>query len=160
MRKEDKISLDEETYHPLEPHEHQELSEKRIEKLDSRVSRMEAMLERMSLCLKKALAEVKGEKESLLKEYEKEEKESDERIKILESQEKKLSKEIAKLEIEENEIDKRMGYRRKQDAWFALVMLDCKYKVSEDHHLTCTRTGKRCNYSNCPLKGEVDEILK
>jgi hypothetical protein len=161
MTRQKKKELDEEdTYRPLEPHEHQELSDKRIEKMDSRLNRIESLLETMTITIKRLFGKGECDKDKTQKECNAETKMSDDRFDVLEKHQAKMTDDIDKMTRQEGDIGRTLKYRKKQDAWFALVMLDCKFKISEGNTLNCTKTGKRCNYRNCPIKDKVDEILK
>jgi hypothetical protein len=161
MVQQKKKELDEDiAYRPLEPHEEQALSDKRIEKIDARVSRMEGLLENIANSLKKLLGKDKCKEEQTPEECKADKKASDDRTVFLGEEHVRLTKDIDDMSKQEVVIGKNLKYRRKQDAWFALIMLDCKFKISEGNNLNCTKTGKSCNYKNCPIKDKVDEILK
>ncbi|MBW2967370.1 hypothetical protein KY362_02685 [Candidatus Woesearchaeota archaeon] len=161
MVKQKKKELDEEeTYRPLEPHEHHALSDKRIEKVDSRLKKIESLLETMTISFKRMIGKGECEKGKTREECDADKKLSDDRYDALEKEQKKITNDIAKMSDQEENIKTTLKYRKKQDAWFSLIMLDCKFKISDGDVLNCTKTGKRCNYRNCPIKDEVDEILK
>lgn len=161
MEKQKKKEMDDDdSYRPLEPHENQALSDKRIEKLDSRMSRMEGLLEKISINIRKMIGRKECEKDKTTEERKAEDKISDDRLGVLDKKHTSLSKDIDALGKQEEAIGKNLKYRRKQDAWFSLIMLDCKFKISEGNNLNCTKTGLQCNYKNCPIKDKVDEILK
>ncbi|HII71175.1 TPA: hypothetical protein HA265_00280 [Candidatus Woesearchaeota archaeon] len=161
MTKQKKKELDEEdTYRPLEAHEHQALSDKRIEKIDSRLNRIESLLEKMVITIKRKFGKEECDKGKTQEECDEETKISDDRFDVLEKHQAKMTKDINDMTIQEETIGRKLKYRKKQDAWFALIMLDCRFKISEGNRLNCTKTGKRCNYKNCPIKDTVDEIMK
>ncbi len=154
---------DNDSYRPLEPHEQQALSEKRLEKLNSRMNRVEIILERISIALKKLIG--KGEECNTKKTLSEvnacniDEKATEERLDYLEKKQKAISEETDELSRQEVTIDHEVKRRRKQDIWYGLVMMDCRFKLSEKNNkIMCTKTGKRCNYKNCPMKGDVKEL--
>jgi hypothetical protein len=163
MREKNEFEDDEDTYRPLEPHEQQQLSEKRLEKLDSRVNRMEALLEKIALTLKRLIGkgdECKDKKtQKEREECDTAEKVSQDRMDYLDKKERSISDETDELSKEEVTLRHEVKRRRKQDSWYGLVMMDCRFKMIEkDNKIICTKTGKRCNYKNCPIKGDVREL--
>jgi hypothetical protein len=90
MTKQKKKELDEdEAYRPLEPHEHQALSDKRIEKMDSRLNRIESLLETLTITIKRLFGKRECDKDKTQEECDAETKISDDRFDILEKHQAK-----------------------------------------------------------------------
>lgn len=152
---------DDDDYRPLEPHEQQALSEKRLQKVDSRLNRMEDLIENLTLALKKLLRRLPGNSKTQTTEEKTESKDKerteDDRSDFLDEREKKTSDHINTLSKQEVTLTHEVGRRRKQDRWYNLVMMDCRFKYAgKNHQIMCTKTEKRCNYKNCPIKNEAD----
>ncbi|HII71333.1 TPA: hypothetical protein HA265_01100 [Candidatus Woesearchaeota archaeon] len=155
---------DEETFRPLQPHDKEVLSDKRFEKMDLRLHRIETMLQQVILRLNKVV-EVEQE---ICKNHRKEKKPGtygepgnhiEEKLRFLERHEIRMMEQAKKLSEQEQELMKIVKDRREEDCWFNMIMHECKFKVSDRESMKCIKTNKVCNFRNCPRKDELKEFL-
>lgn len=169
----------EDTYRPLEPHDKEVLTDKRFEKMDLRLHRIENMLQNILVRLKSlVVAEerlIKGEakkdgkdsrgkdgkrgKNGNGKKYGERAVSFAEQMKFFERHEKRLIEQAKKIADQERELQKTIENRRQEDRWFNLIMHECGFKVSDRDTLMCMKTNKPCNFKNCPRKDKIKEMI-
>lgn len=157
----------EDVYRPLEPHDKEVLNDKRFEKMDLRLHRIETMLQSVMLRLKKLVdIETKNIGKATADNKDKEKKRYgekggniDEQMKFFERHEQRLIEHAKKLCEQEKDLQAVIESRREEDRWFNLIMHECGFKVSDRDTLICMKTDKPCNFRNCPRKDKIKEII-
>ncbi len=121
------------------------LFEKKFQKLEARIGRNEALIEKLSL-----KTDSDADSVDML----------NRKIAFLEKNADKLGEEASRLANEEKIVLDLILERRRENDWRRLIMLDCPSKFFEAPELFCKISEKTCQIKGCPRINELDPILK